>query len=48
MKYNESLKGQEATLESSKGFYRGRKSNHTVLSTHSPKSMIIYQKIYGK
>ena len=50
MKYNESLKGQEASLESSKGFYEGSKSNLDrgarscqVLNIHAPKSMKIYE-----
>ena len=35
------IRWQEASLESSKGVYKGNKSNHTILSTHAPKSMKI-------
>ena len=35
------IRGQEASLESSKGFYRGSRSAHTVLTTHASKSMEI-------
>ena len=35
------LRGQEASLESSKGSYNGNKSNLTILSTHAPKSIKI-------
>ena len=38
------LKGQEASLESSKGFYRGNRSHHTALSTLALKSMKIHKK----
>ena len=37
------IRGQEARLESSKGFYRGSRSLIHVLSTHDPKFMKIYQ-----
>ena len=35
------FRGQDATLESSKGFYKGSKSYHTILSIHALKSMKI-------
>ena len=36
------LRGQEASLASSKGFYKGSRSNLTVLNIHAAKSMKIY------
>ena len=41
----EVLRGQEASLESSKGFYRGSMSYLTDASTHVPKSIKIYKNI---
>ena len=38
----EVFRGQEASLESSKDFYRGNKPSLTDVSTHAPKSMRIY------
>ena len=40
-------RGQEASLESSKGFHKGRKSSHTGASTHVPKFMKIYENPTG-
>ena len=37
------LRGQESSLESSKGLYRGSSSYLTGLSIHAPKSMKIYK-----
>ena len=39
------LRGQEASLEPSKHFYKGSKSFHTVQTSHDPRSMKI--KIIG-
>ena len=38
-------RGQEASLESSKGFHRHRKSFLTVINTHALKSMKIHENI---
>ena len=39
------LRWQEASLETSKGFYKGSESNHTVQTPHAPKTTKIL-KIY--
>ena len=42
MRYDKVFRGQVASLESSKGFYKGSTSNHTVFKNPCPKSMKIY------
>ena len=37
------IRGQEASLESSKRFYSGSKSLPTILSTRDPKSVKIFE-----
>ena len=39
------LRGQETSLESSKGFYKGGKSNLKALDIHTPKSLKIYENL---
>ena len=37
------IRGQEASLESSKGFYKGSRSALKTVSIHAPESVKIYE-----